>query len=475
MQKNNFLKHFITINSGSLLNMLISLLTTPLITRLVEPSAYGELAVYNIYVNIGMFIFCLGMDQVLVRFFYEHDEIEYRRALLFKCWILPAVVLIITGGCGFIFVGTNLIKINGGLQYYFYLFLGVISQVFYRIAVMVLRLQYKSKSYAVVNCLYKAIYVLLAILLILLIKKDELKLLIIATLGATTSSLLISILIERKLWTPNVTLKTTISYKELLKYGMPFIVSLGVSAFYSAIDKLTIKYFCDYSEVGIYASASSIISIFGIIQSAFNSLWTPMAMERYKEAPDDKEFHIKGYNYITVIMCFFGTSLIVAKDLIVFLLGNNYRQAAFIIPFLTFYPIFYTISETTVSGINFYKKSYMHLIIAIICCLINLGGNILLVPFLGAKGASISTGISYFLLFIMRTLIAKKYYPIKYKLYKLLIILLMMSCFALYNTFFAFTFISLIMYIAILCVILVLYKSTVFEGMKYLKNVLRRK
>ena len=77
----------------------------------------------------------------------------------------------------------------------------------------------------------------------------------------------------------------------------------------------------------------------------------------------------------------------------------------------------------------------MHLIIAIICCLINLGGNILLVPFLGAKGASISTGISYFLLFIMRTLIAKKYYPIKYKLYKLLIILLMMSCFALYNTF----------------------------------------
>ena len=51
----------------------------------------------------------------------------------------------------------------------------------------------------------------------------------------------------------------------------------------------------------------------------------------------------------------------------------------------------------------------------------------------------------------------------------------MMSCFALYNTFFAFTFISLIMYIAILCVILVLYKSTVFEGMKYLKNVLRRK
>ena len=98
-----------------------------------------------------------------------------------------------------------------------------------------------------------------------------------------------------------------------------------------------------------------------------------------------------------------------------------------------------------------------------------------MVPFLGAKGASISTGISYFLLFIMRTLIAKKYYPIKYKLYKLLIILLMMSCFALYNTFFAFTFISLIMYIAILCVILVLYKSTVFEGMKYLKNVLRRK
>ena len=458
-----------------MINMIISLITTPIITRLVDPVAYGQLSVYNVYVNIGMFIFCLGMDQALVRFFYNKEDLSYRQSLLFRCWFLPAIALMLIGGLGFVFIIANWIQIDGDLTYFWFLFIGVVTQVLYRIALMVLRLQYKSKTYAFVNCLHKLSYIIIALLLICLIRSDHFVLLIVATIGSTLLSIAVSIIAERKLWMPNFSNENAISYKELLKFGAPFIVSLGVSAFYSAIDKLAIEYFCDYAEVGIYASAASIVSIFGIIQTAFNSLWAPMAIERYNIDPNDKEFHVQGYNYITVVMIFVGASLILVKDLIVFLLGESYRQAAFIIPFLTFYPILYTISETTVSGINFKKKSYWHLIIAVVCCLVNLLGNILLIPLYGAKGASIATGISYVLLFTLRTLIANFLFPVKYKIYKIYIVLLLLGGLALYNTFYTFTIISLGLYIITLLVLFLLYKKTIFDGFRYLKKTLQKK
>ena len=48
---------------------------------------------------------------------------------------------------------------------------------------------------------------------------------------------------------------------------------------------------------------------------------------------------------------------IMFKDLIILLLGKDYREASMVIPFLVFMPLMYTISETTVGGIDFKKAS----------------------------------------------------------------------------------------------------------------------
>lgn len=67
--KNNFLKNFIIIGGGTFISMFIGFITTPIITRAVDPNAYGEYSIFTLYSSIAVMILYLGMDQSLVRFF----------------------------------------------------------------------------------------------------------------------------------------------------------------------------------------------------------------------------------------------------------------------------------------------------------------------------------------------------------------------------------------------------------------------
>ena len=75
--KTSPIKHFFIISGGTFLNLLIGLFTTPIITRLVNPTEYGQLSIFNMYTGIALLVFCLGLDQSLVRFYYKKDSKSY--------------------------------------------------------------------------------------------------------------------------------------------------------------------------------------------------------------------------------------------------------------------------------------------------------------------------------------------------------------------------------------------------------------
>ena len=70
MKEKNYLKHFAVIGIGTVLNMLLGLLTTPLITRVVNPEEYGQYSIFTMYANIALMVLCMGLDQSMVRYFY---------------------------------------------------------------------------------------------------------------------------------------------------------------------------------------------------------------------------------------------------------------------------------------------------------------------------------------------------------------------------------------------------------------------
>lgn len=477
MKKDSILKHFIIIGSGTALNMLVGLLTTPLITRLVDPIEYGKLSIFTMYSNIAVMVLCLGLDQALVRYYYENNTTEKKSNLLFKCLIFPVIASIIIS-IFFISITTmGIINFEFDEVITIILCVYTIIQIIYRFSILVVRLEYNSKLYSSLNITLKIIYVSLALLLLIFTKFNHLLSLILATLISSFICMLASVLAQVKLWRffSNRNEKINTKFIELLKYSYPFIISMGITTLFQAIDKISLNYYCSYKEVGIYSSTMSLVHIFALVQTTFNTIWAPLSVEHYTKNPEDKDFYKKANQIVTFIMFFIGISLICCKDVFAVLLGEKYREAAYILPFLIFNPIMYTLSETTVCGLVFKKKSNMQVIVAVGACITNILGNIILVPIFGPQGAAISTGISYIIFFTLRTILSNKVYYINYDLKKFYIITIIVSLFALYNTFIKFSYVSIVLYILVSVILLMLYKESVILIIEYVKKFLSKR
>lgn len=475
---NNFLKHFMVIGSGTLINMILGLLTTPIITRIVNPVEYGKLSIFTMYSNIALLVLCLGLDQALVRYYYENDDKIYKKKLLFKCIKLPVLVSI------FITVFVILTSKFDIINYEFdtlimsLLCIYTIIQIIYRFSTAIVRLEYNTKLFSKLNVFLKLFYIIIVLPLVLIFQKNYLLLLVIATVISAFICLIISITAQIKIWNffenDNSNNTKIISEKKLLKYAYPYIISMSITTLFQAIDKISLNYYYTYAEVGIYSSTMSLVHIFAIIQTTFNTLWMPMAIENYTKNPDNKDFYQKGNKIITIVMFFLGVTLILVKDLFAVLLGTKYREAAYILPFLIFNPIMYTISETTVGGLVFKEKSKLQVIVALGACLTNIIGNFLLVPKFGCQGAAISTGISYIVFFTLRTIFANKYYYINFNLKKFYLLTFITVLYAAYNTFIKFNFISVIFYIIVCIVMICLYKETMIFTYNYIKKIITK-
>ena len=327
------------------------------------------------------------------------------------------------------------------------------------------------------NVIYKIAYVLCVLFILHIKSVNDAMALMISTIIAFGICLLISIVKEKHLWINSTTTeeKYKLSYKELILYAYPYVFSMGITTLFQTADKLALDRYGSYSDVGIYSSAMTLISIFAVVQNSFNSLWSPISIEHFSEHPDDKVFYQKGNQTITVVMFFVGLTLILSKDIFAILLGEKYRQAAYILPFLIFEPIMYTISETTVCGLVFMKKSQLQVVVAVIACFCNIIGNILLVPQLGCQGAAISTGISYIVFFILRTYLANRYYYIDFSLKKFYLLTIFVAIYAIYNTFNYFNIISILGYFLCLNFLLFFYKDTIKWMFKYILTILHDK
>ena len=474
----NFLSHFLTIGSGTIINMFLALITTPVITRLVSPNDYGEVSIFTMYANIALMVLCLGLDQALVRFYYDKKNIEYKRGLLKICICIPTVISII---CSVIIIFLsnkfqNLFEFQPLIMTLLCIY--IIILIWNRIALLLLRTSYQSRKYATCNVLYRAIYVVMAIGLITKVQTEFFLCLVIANIVAMLIPTIFAIASTSEQWKFNKAEKLK-NKKEILLYGLPFILSMGLTSIFQAIDKMSLNKYCSYAEVGVYSSAMTLVSIFAIIQTTFNALWSPMQIEHYVKDPEDKSFIQKGNQFITIIMFLLGFVLILGKDIFALLLGEKYREAAYILPFLIFNPIMYTVSETTQGGIDFSKKSYLNIVIALVACITNYIGNTVLVPNLGCRGAAISTGISYIVFFAGRTFFSKLLYPVDYKLWKFSIITIETIIYAYYNTFYKFSPITIVLFCICVLSLILLYsqslKNLINYGIKQLKDITRKK
>lgn len=471
MKTKSVFKHFVSIGTGTIINMLVGFITTPVITRLVGTSEYGQYSVFTMYASIALLVLCMGFDQALIRYFYRVDSKDYQRTILKECCMLPVACTIVVGAavCGCSWLGVISFEFEPRIMTM--LVVLVFFQVLNRIDLILLRVTYQTKAYAMLQVLTKVLFAGLAVAGCLVFTTQKLLVLAGATLIGYAAATVVGIASQKDLWSfGKIRQKYAIDRKELYRYAFPFIISMGITSIFQAIDKISLNRHCTYDAVGVYSSAITLVHIFAIVQTTFGAIWAPMVVEHYEKEPQDRSFYQKGFRVMSFIMFFIGISLILCKDLFVLLLGKDYRGAAGMLPFLCLFPIMLTVSDTTMVGITFSKKSYTQILVSAVACIFNFAGNELLVPIYGGIGAAISTGLSYIVFFGMRTVISNHYFPIRWRMPQFCAVTALFLLYALYNTFCPFGLITVMGYVGILAVLCIVYRDVLAEGWRLLKK-----
>ncbi|MCA1060851.1 oligosaccharide flippase family protein [Rossellomorea aquimaris] len=435
--KNRLLKKFMSFSYGSVIGAGIAFITTMFITRILPPEEFGKASMFTLFVSIAMIIAVFGTDQAFVRFFYEEKE-EKRGALLYNCLnvavliLLPVLVIIVL-------VRVKLLDFlfsEYSITTFWVLLVAVCVQVLYRFATLVIRMQQKGNLYSVLEILNKS-FIFLGVLIFFPLFGSTYKILIYSMVA--TFFLLVAFLIfsQKNYWSiRNLGDNSAMhSKRDILNYSYPLVFNTALMWIFEGFDKFAIRKWTDFNELGLYAAAFKIIGVLAIMKAAFTTFWTPVAYEMYHKNPSNTSFFSRVSKVVTLMMLLVAIVVIMLKDIIIMLLGEGYEESSLMLSFLVFIPIMYTISETTVIGINFYKKVKWHVLIASIVCLVNIISNWWLVPLYGGIGASVSTGISYILFFTLRTLISLYYYKVDYGLKKVYACTAVLVAYASYTLF----------------------------------------
>ncbi|MCR4923818.1 MAG: oligosaccharide flippase family protein [Lachnospiraceae bacterium] len=434
-KKNSLLKSFIEYFYGNFVVLLLGFISLPLITRVMTADEYGRTAMFTSVVSIIYIFAILGLDQSYIRFFYK--EGVNRKTLLLQCFKYPFILIMVlsliycllSGYCNNFLFGRTSVDITLLVVAY------TVTSVFERFMFLNIRMEQNGKLYSNLNILSKLLYISFVFLFVYLLGNDFRVVLYALTLPLciVTAGLLIRYFFITRDIKP---LPHKVSQADLLRYGIPFIPMLLMEWLLSSMDRWSIKIFNGYHETGIYSAAMQIMTILLTVKITFVAFWSPIAMKKYEKDSENecKAFFMDTFEKVQFLCMSAAFMLTIFRGIIVLILGEGYREAIRIIPFLSLMPVLSILFEMTGQGIKFVGRTKYFNYASVVAILCNLIGNSILVPRYKGIGAALATAVTYIVYFILGTYFSKKCYPVNYNLKPFFISMLLYAAYAFYAT-----------------------------------------
>jgi len=471
MNTNKFIKKYISFSLGIWLRPIISLFTTPIITWLINPSEFGKAMMYSTFYSIVQWIILLGTPNAFMRFFPQKSEDEHSK-LLWSSMYFPFLFWALASTIIFIFrkyINTFLTGLEN-IDIHVILSISLLTSIFQSFVLNLTRLKGKGIFYSFLLILETLSYSIFAIVFAIFVEKTFLTL-IFAQLVSNLTVVIFGVIFEKDYWF-NLRIDLNLA-KEIIKFGAPYSI-IGISwLLFNWTDRIVLRMFVDFHEIGLYSAAFKLVTIINMFNSGFITLWFPFAYEQFEKKTEfeNKYIFLRAFDFVSFGMFSLGFLILLFKDAIFIIFAKDYRPAASISPFLFLSPIMISLEVIVGRGIDFVKKTNWFIVIYLSATIMNLAGNFILIPFFGAKGAAISTGLSTLFLFAFESNVSYKLYPIEYntkRLYKTvgLFILVAVIC-----TFFS-SIISILFSIFGLIMTMIFYKKEFITTLTELKKYL---
>ncbi len=209
---------------------------------------------------------------------------------------------------------------------------------------------------------------------------------------------------------------------KMFHYSFPLILSSSFGVLLNVADRLSLNFITGVVSVGVYSLGFKLAnSLKTLIVQPVNLALTPV-MFQMVDKPNAKQFYAKMMTYYTfgLVFCAIGISLFGQEVVKVFTAQEpDYWGAFSVIPFIVFSIVFGMMKDQASYSFQIVKRTGVMASIVVIVSLLNLGLNLLLIPFWGAVGAGMATLLAQMIYFGVMLRYGQRYYPISYEFRKI--------------------------------------------------------
>lgn len=390
---------------------LLSFFLVPIYTNILSTTEYGIYDIFNSTVGILISIFTLNICEAVMRFAMDRDA-DSRGIFAYGSEICFISCLLVAG---ILFINFQF-NINAVLKEYslFFFFLFCV-QAASGIMTGFTRGIGKIRIIATSGVLSSSAIIIGNILFLCVFKMGLKGYFIANILGPFVQVFYLSMKVgihEYIDWKhPDLHLK-----REMRNYCVPTIANSVAWWINGLSDRYILIWMCGVAENGVYSVASKIPSILNVFQSIFNQAWSLSAVKEF-DREDRDGFFSNMYNMYNSLMVTVCSAIIVADRFLASVLySKDFYTAWKYVPFLTIAIVFGAVSGYVGSIFLAMKRSDVFVKCSGTGAIVNILLNITLIPIIGAMGAAMATGLSYWSIYVVSVIYLKKNMEIKTRL-----------------------------------------------------------
>lgn len=405
--KGSIIRSLVGFSISSWIGFGVGIISVPVLTRLLDPTQFALINLFNAAVNVMLGVVSLGMDSAYVRFFHEPPEGFSRTTLISKGLGVSLTVLgvaAVSTAPFYASISTALFGFDSWSVTLFFM-LAIAAQVVIRYFTIYSRMLNKVLAYTII-AVGLQLTSKFAVLLALPFAGGKSFLLAVNASGvvALAAWLLVSGIKNHDLqWSRARVLFS----KEYVKYSLaswPVPVVIYANIY---VSQLVLKHYAGDGVLGVFLSANIFASILGVVQGGFASFWSGYMMANYtSEQENIKKVHEYVCLFVVIAIC----GLVASRELVYMLIGPEYSGSRAIFPMVMMAPLCNMIVETTAYGISIAKKAHHTLWAYLLYFALNNGLALLLVPKLGMLGAGIAVMGASVVNLLVQTILGQRYY-----------------------------------------------------------------
>jgi len=389
------LRHGKNYTSASVLIKGLSVLSIPIMTRLLTPADYGTLAVFGSLFAIFSIFYGLGLRGAVSRYYYEKTDdfgtfFSTNALLLWSFGIIISILLYFFSDA--IAKSTNVPETLISLA-----LLGAFFSASYEYVSSYFQASKQSLLLSRLSIVRAVLSLIMTVVVTLMLNENKYLGSIYATMVFSVIFFFFSIYIVQKVGKWNFDLKYI---KYALIFGLPVTIHLLSGLILNTFDQIMINSMVGSNETGLYSFAYKVGMLFQMVIFAMNQSWVPLFYEKMR----DKEYEsikitAKKYAYLVGFLALFVT--ISGPVLVKVLAPIEYTKALPLVPIIISGFIFQYFYLMYINYAFFEKKTSSIATITLLAGILNIGLNYLAIPLYGYAAAAWTTLLTYMVFFVL--------------------------------------------------------------------------